>query len=258
MSSFVNPVFYGAVPGANMNPTGSSTPNFPMNTTMVNPLLPPTTLSGSTSAASNPYGIVPGAMPAYGSPYGAPATPSGGGTPTMTPAPPYASGRTGSGATGVSNLGAALGAPTTPMGENKLLQSLNKAYGAGIGTSLYNFLAGGAGFSQQAINNLVAFLQPQFEKSQENLLEQFSTGGNRFSSGAGIGYADLLGQQALDVGQLETQMYEQSINDFLSVLTGAGQTRSQQKLAGQQNLFSMLDTMISGGATAGAAQITHG
>jgi len=53
-------------------------------------------------------------------------------------------------------------------------------------------------------------------------------------------------------------MYEQSINDFLSVLTGAGQTRSQQKLAGQQNLFSMLDTMISGGATAGAAQITHG
>lgn len=106
----------------------------------------------------------------------------------------------------------------------KLFDGLKKSYGDGMAHQIMNFLTSGAGFNQQAINNMLAALQPGIERGTESLMEQFSTSGNRFGSGAQIGLADYLSQVQLNEGQLETQMYEKSITDYMNVLMGtAGQ-----------------------------------
>jgi hypothetical protein len=161
-----------------------------------------------------------------------------------------------SGAVPITNMAASLGDPTTNQGQHQLFDALQKSYGPGMATTLMNFLASGAGFNQDAVNNLIAALQPGFVSDQENLLGQFSAGGNRFSSGAQFGLSNLMGQQQLDVGQLETQMYEQSVNDYLDILTG---TSSQIAQKGEQNTgggLSGLMNLITGGSGAASALIS--
>jgi hypothetical protein len=247
MSSVPNPVFLAQNPWSAPVPSAPISASLPTGTSGAAPATNPF-LFGNTS--SNPY-VFGNLLPIDSSPYGAPAVPGGGGT--TTPAPPFSTTSTGSGATGVSSMGANLGVPTTGGGQDKLLQTLNKAFGAGIGTSLYNFLAGGAGFNQQAINNLIAAMQPGFQQAQQDLMQQFSAGGNRFGSGAELGLSNLQSQQQLDIGQLETQMYEQSVQNYLDVLMGAGGTRAQQKQSGTQDLLSVLNNLISGGSNIAAA-----
>jgi hypothetical protein len=129
------------------------------------------------------------------------------------------------------------------------LGELQKMYGQGLGSALYQFLSGGAGFNQDAINNLFASLQPGIERGTESLMEQFSTSGNRFGSGAQIGLADYLSQVNLNEGQLETQMYEQSIQNYLSVLLPT----SQQSASNKNNSPSELDNILSGIGLGGSA-----
>jgi hypothetical protein len=154
----------------------------------------------------------------------------------------------------VSPLGGALGVPTTGEGENKTLNSLNKTFGAGLGTAIYNFLAGGAGFNQDAINNMLAAMQPGFNQANENLITQFGSSGNRFSSGAEIGLADQQSQQVLSEGQLETQMYEQSVNDFIGVLMGSAQLSANRKAQPTflDQLLSSAKSDVQAGAEAAA------
>jgi hypothetical protein len=257
--SVTNPAMM--LPG--MNPSGSSVS------------LSPWASSGSVSSTANPYapvmttggtGTIPGASPynstspasgllpfqstggptsGTGTPVPLSGTATGAGSPTVT--------NSSAGATTPSSAGAALGVPTTTGGENKLLQSLNKAYGSGMGTMLYNFLAGGAGYNQTAVNNLIASLQPGYEQDQQNLLSAFSAGGNRFGSGAQIGEATLEGQEQLNIGQLETQMYEQSVSDYINVMMGAASGSNARKMQSSAASSGLINTLIQAGtSTAGA------
>lgn len=123
----------------------------------------------------------------------------------------------------------------------EMFNSLRSSYGEGPAHAILNFLTSGAGFNQSAINNLFAAMQPQIERGTESLMNQFSQTGNRFGSGAQIGLGDYLSQVNLNQGQLETQMYEQSVNDYMNVLMGTSGQAAQTKA----NSPSMWDTISS-------------
>lgn len=230
-----------AVPGAGVSSTGS------------NPLLPSPGASMSAPTSSNPYGAgfpssgvaVPGgAPPAFGANAG-PYTP----TSLTTPVPGQPT----------TNVGQAAASPIggmntmSPTDLSRMFDSLKKTYGDGTAHAILNFLTSGAGFNQDAINNMLAALQPGIERGTESLAEQFSASGNRFGSGAQIGMADYLSQVNLNEGQLETQMYEQAIQNYMNILTGTG-TQQANRIA---NSPSTWDTIQQGlqiaGAGAGAA-----
>ena len=147
--------------------------------------------------------------------------------------------------------GSAIGGMSTmsPKDVSRMFDSLKKSYGDGPAHAILNFLTSGAGFNQNAINNLFASMQPQIERGTETLMNQFSQTGNRFGSGAQIGLGDYLSQVNLNEGQLETQMYEQSINDYMNVLMGTSQQAAQTKA----NSPSMMDNILSGLQLGGAA-----
>jgi hypothetical protein len=200
-----------------------------------NPVLPPTNLP-SGAPASNPY--APGSVvPTFGAN-------SGGYTSTNLAAP-------GAGAGGSNPItGSATSRQT-----GRTLGELQSIYGEGLGNMLYQFLQGGAGFNQAAINNLFAAMQPGVNRGEQDLMQQFSTSGNRFGSGAQIGLADYLSQVNLNQGQLETQMYEQSIQNYMNVLMGTADTGAKLKAAspGIMDTLSPLMSMIGGGASGAAS-----
>lgn len=222
MGSFANPVFaYGLVPGG-MNPTGNRIPNLASTLTShsgANPLLPSANLSPNAPKSTNPFDIVPtGTSP----------------TAMTTPSFPANAGPFPSS----TNLGTAGGPSGTQFGGflsgmtqkdiGRLFSSLKKTYGDGMAHLLLDFLMGGAGFNQQAVNNLLASLQPGIERGEENIIEQFSAMGNRFGSPAATGLGDFLSRVNLQEGELVTQMYEDSLNRFMEVLMGVSGTDAKR------------------------------
>ncbi|HEX4503171.1 MAG TPA: hypothetical protein VH187_18715 [Scandinavium sp.] len=137
-----------------------------------------------------------------------------------------------------------------------MLAELSKTFGAGTGSSIMNFLMGGAGFNQQAVSNMLASLQPGVERGTESLMQQFSTSGNRFGSGAQIGLGDYLSQVNLNEGQIAAQLYEKSITDYIDVLMGAAGT-SQKRIAAQpstlENILSPISNIAAPAAGAASA-----
>lgn len=204
-----------------------------------NPMLLPPNLPAS-APASNPYGT--SVVPSFGANSGGYST-----TPLTTPG--TAPGATNASTAAASPIGGA--SLMSPTDISRMYSDLKKTYGDGVAHSILDFLTTGAGFNQDAINNLFAALGPGIERGTESLMEQFSTSGNRFSSGAQIGLADFLSQVNLNEGQLETQMYEQSTQNYINTLLGVGGTNAQRKA----NSPSLLDTIGSvlgiGGSAAG-------
>lgn len=82
------------------------------------------------------------------------------------------------------------------------------------------FLEGGAGFNPQAVKAMLDALKPQIERGQANVLEQFGSMGLRDSSPAAVGLGDYNSQVVLNEGQIISQMYEQSVQDYMQVLLG--------------------------------------
>jgi hypothetical protein len=143
----------------------------------------------------------------------------------------------------------------SPTDISKLYSGLSKTYGDGPAHAILDFLTSGAGFNQDAINNMFAAMQPQIERGTESLENQFSSTGNRFGSGAQIGTADYLSQVNLNEGQLETQQYNTAIQNYLSVLMGTSGATAQ-RIA---NTPSTLDDAlaIAGVAIPGAASAAN-
>lgn len=188
----------GFVPGA-----GTSSGSNPM-------LLPPNL--PTSAPKSNPYGtsVVPG-TPVFGANSG-----------------PYSTTNLAGSGPGGTNPVSGTG-DITGRQQGRTLGELQTMYGEGLGALMYQFLQSGAGFNQAAINNLFAALQPGINRGEEDLMNQFSTSGNRFGSGAQIGLGDYLSQVNLNEGQLETQMYEQSIQNYMNVLNGVSTQNLQLK-----------------------------
>lgn len=84
---------------------------------------------------------------------------------------------------------------------------------------LYQFLSSGAGFNPQVAQAMIAALQPQIARGEANINEQFASQGLATGSPAAIGLADYMSQVNLNEGQIFAQMYEQSVQNYLSALT---------------------------------------
>jgi hypothetical protein len=154
--------------------------------------------------------------------------------------------------------GSAIGGLSTmsPTDISKLYSGLSKTYGDGPAHAILDFLTSGAGFNQDAINNMFAAMQPQIERGTESLENQFSSTGNRFGSGAQIGTADYLSQVNLNEGQLETQQYNTAIQNYLSVLMGTSSQTAQRIAATPSTLddaLAIAGTVIPGAAMAAQA-----
>jgi len=246
MSTVSNPLYKDLIPGG-MNPTGnqiSISGSVPGAKGGANDFLPmsATSLSSSGPVSGNPFagGAVPG-LP--GTPFTA-----------QTPTPGInAGGFTSSGGAllpGGGGTNATGGSASDPFGMGRmtakdgarLFKSLKMTYGDGMAHMILDFLQSGAGYNQQAINNLLASLQPGIERGQENLMEQFSVSGNRFGSGAQIGLADYLSQVNLNEGQLITQMYEKALDNFMNVMMGTSSQHAELE-AGKPSIWDQ----ISGG-----------
>lgn len=251
MGTVVNPIYSGMVPGG-MNPTGNqlSLLDLPKTGKGTNPLLPQTATTGTSGTIStNPYDIVPTGTTTT-TPTGGPSFPANAG--------PYPSttnlGTAGSpaGATSSTQFGGFLSGMTNK-DISRLFDSLKKTYGDGMAHMILDFLQGGAGFNQQAVNNLLASLQPGIERGEENIMEQFSAMGNRFGSPAALGIGDFLSQVNLNEGQLVTQMYENALNNFMNVMMGTADKTANRIAASPTGLDSILQGIGLGGQAAGAA-----
>jgi len=93
-------------------------------------------------------------------------------------------------------------------------------------------------------------MQPQIERGTESIMNQFSTTGNRFGSGAQIGLGDYLSQVNLNEGQIESSMYENAVQNYLGVLMGTSGQAAQTK-ASSPSIFDTIGSALNLGQAAG-------
>jgi hypothetical protein len=115
----------------------------------------------------------------------------------------------------------------------------------GIAALLAEFLRSGAGFNPQVMQAMFNAMQPQVERGSENIMEQFSAMGNRFGSPAAVGLGDYESQVNLNMDQIMSQMYETSVQDYLTVLMGAGK---KQQSGGIMGILSQLASFAQTGS----------
>jgi len=252
MGSIANPITSGA-----MNPTGNQLALDSVLGTSpagANPLFPNISTSpNATATNSNPYSVSAStpatgattpattpAFPANSSPYATTGTTAIGGTP--------APGSTG---TGINSTFGNM----SPQQWQQLFGTLKKTYGFGGAEALISFLEGGAGYSQEALNSVLASLQPGIQSGEENLMSQFSASGNRFGSGSQLGLADYLSQVNLNEGQISSQMYEQAVSNYMNTLLNVEDTNAKRIASSPSTLDSVLQGLNLGGtAVAGVSQ----
>jgi hypothetical protein len=165
-----------------------------------------------------------------------PAMPAGQSVNTAAPEAPGAPNPySTSGATSdLAGLGAPAGGnPNVGQGQfgytgGDLAKSFQKSgVAGGAGTALAQFLNTGAGYSPDVAKALVAAMQPQFAKGASNLMEQFGNAGAASGSSAALAMGDYEAQTNLEVGQMLSGLYEQSVQNYMNVLTGMKNTPRQ-------------------------------
>lgn len=119
-----------------------------------------------------------------------------------------------------------------------LIGSLTGTYGEGLGDTLANFLNSGAGYNPVVAQALIAQMQPQIEQGQQNTLEEFAAGGDRFSSSAALGLSNYNAQTTSNENATLANLYQDSVQNYLSTLMGTSST-----VAGNQS--SIWDTLSS-------------
>lgn len=126
--------------------------------------------------------------------------------------------------TGGTTTPAGIPNPTTsglPTGTGDLARGLrDSGMPSDIANALASFLQSGAGYNPQVLQSIFAQMQPQIERGRANIMEQFGSMGLGMSSPAAIGLGDYYSQVALDEGMIASQLYEQSVQNYLSILTG--------------------------------------
>jgi hypothetical protein len=116
------------------------------------------------------------------------------------------------------------------------------------------FIANGAGYNPQVAQSLLAALQPGIERGQANIMEQFGAEGLGSSSAAAIGLGDFMSQATLDEGQILSNLYEQSVQNYMQVLLSGKEQPSQlggigALLGGAGSLAKSLGQLIPSGGS---------
>jgi hypothetical protein len=200
---------FAGLPGGNTGGTNTAIPSVTGNapvpalgTSTTNPLTP----SYPTGSASAPM-----TFPAYG---------TGGASELSTLETMSPSGYT----TAQPNVP---GGPTQQW-YNQLTQAFHKAgYPSAVAGLMAEFLASGAGYNPAAIQGLLNALGPQIASGQANIMEQFGAEGLSSSSPAALGLAGFDSQVTLDEGQIISQMYEQSVSNYMNVLLAGKESQTQ-------------------------------
>jgi hypothetical protein len=178
-----------------------------------------------------------------------PATPTGQQQPSVT-APvgvrPTVAGVPNSGTSGGPNIP---GSTLPQLGDYGGLTAAG--YPPAVAQMLQQFLNTGAGYNPDVANAIIAAMQPQVERGTESIMEQFGGQGSRFGSGAQIGLADYQGQVQLDYGQIFSQLYEQSVQNYLSILSGAKAPQGPGILGDIASLLPGVGSILGAGGSSG-------
>lgn len=130
---------------------------------------------------------------------------------------------------------------------NALRGAFHKAgFSNPLAALIVQFLQGGAGFSPQVAQSMIAALQPQIARGSANIMEQFGAQGLAGSSPAAIGLGDFQSQAVLNEGQILSQLYEQSVQNYMNVLMGGKEPTNQQGGVG-----SMIGGLLGGAGNLG-------
>ncbi len=139
----------------------------------------------------------------------------------------------GPGAFGGSPINFGGGIPGDPLGfgggpggwmgqKNALRDAFHKAgYPSAIADMMSTFLGLGAGYNPGVLQALFAQLGPQIQNGEADIMEHFGAMGQGMSSPAAMGMGQFLSGVNLNEGQIASQLYEQSIQNFMNLLTGA-------------------------------------
>jgi hypothetical protein len=133
---------------------------------------------------------------------------------------------------------------STQQWQSAMTSALHKAgYPSAVAAALAGFIGSGSGFSPAVMQALMASLQPQVNRGEADIMEQFGSQGLGQGSSAAIGMGDYLSQVNLNEQQIASQMYEQSIQNTMSILTGA---KKQQQPSGIGALLGGAGGLLSG------------
>jgi hypothetical protein len=194
-----DPIVSGAIPGANVVGIQASP---------ISPVSGLRSVTGAIGSQTNPL------LPGYPSGQAVPSTGAVSPTSGVTPAP-FSANAGPYGSTGLPNIGSALPGTNVSGG----LQQAG--YPGSVADALSQFLQGGAGYNPQVAQALLASLQPGIERGSQQIVEQYGASGLGNSSAAAIGLGDYLSQANLNEGQILSGLYENSVQNYMNVLTGA-------------------------------------
>jgi hypothetical protein len=120
---------------------------------------------------------------------------------------------------------------------------------SGLASLMAQFMQNGAGYNPAVLQQLFAQLQPQINRGAANINEQFGSMGLGMSSPAAIGLGDFYSQVNLNEGQMASQLYEDSVKNYMQVLLGGSGYQSQSHPGYWENLGEALMTKTLGSLT---------
>jgi hypothetical protein len=221
---------FGTIPGANTGGTNMAVPTTGSNST-----------APAVGGQTNPF---------------LPAPVSGAQTPGLMNTTSNAS-PTAPGDLGGLNPFNTLGGSTSWVKQNDFIKAMRKSgFSAGDAGLLYSFLQSGAGFNPQVAQALINANKPGIERGQANILEQFSSQGLRGGSPAAVAMGDFMSQVDLNEQQIFAQLYEQSVQNYLSVLMGG---KGKPPASTMENILMGTEAIknLSQAASAGASAADH-
>lgn len=219
-------------------------------------------MAQNPAAGGNPSGFNANQVaPVTGANPGVLGSVGGSGNPIMAPFPngqswpgvssPYSFPANGSGA-GVLPGGVGAGSSAGMFGghgEDIARGLRDSGVPSNIASSLAAFLKSGAGYNPQVLQSIFAALQPQVNRGEADIMEHFGSMGLGMSSPAAIGMGDFLSQVNLNEGQIATQLYEQSVQNYMDILSGR---QSQDHPGFWEGLGESLLGGVLGGISGGA------
>lgn len=144
----------------------------------------------------------------------------------------------------------------SPLGLNAIGQpiiggnQLNKIYGTDIGQAIQAFLNSGAGFNSNVIAAEMNAAMPIEARGRANLMNQFGNTGQAFGSAAAVGLGDFESSFSSALEGMFAQQYEQSVQNYLSVLMGVAPSAQQQNaqrgsfLSSLTNILPLIGPLI--------------
>lgn len=124
-------------------------------------------------------------------------------------------------------------------------KSLDKLYGKDVGRALTGFLNSGAGFNPQVVQAQIDAAMPIEAHTVARLQSMFGNVGNAYSSTAALGVGDFESQFNASLEGIFAQEYEQSVQNYINILTGTLAPAKQQEQAQKPSFLDIAGNIAS-------------